>query len=255
MGIVITNGTLITNTKMTAGNIPPPPPTPSPDPVIPVPASVVLALDAGDPLSYPGSGNIWYDLSTSNNDATFGSGISYATTGTTNGGFLNLVGNNTSTGSFVNPQNIPTGNSAYSTVVWLKIASTTRFNSWLGWGTSVANQVNNFRFTNDRLLQNYFVSLQDFNTRFTQTANSWYFITFTWNGSTANLYVRGAATENNSLNRAALNITGTSNLNVGNDKNNNPISGSLAFLRIYNVALSSTEVTSLYNSTRARYGF
>ena len=38
---------------------------------------LVLCLDAANPLSYPGSGNIWYDISGNNHNITLGSSVSH----------------------------------------------------------------------------------------------------------------------------------------------------------------------------------
>jgi len=55
-----------------------------------VTSGLVLALDAGDPRSYPGTGTTWFDTSGNGNNGTIQSGVSYNTKyftfdGTTNG--------------------------------------------------------------------------------------------------------------------------------------------------------------------------
>ena len=52
---------------------------------------LVLALDAGNTKSYPGSGNTWYDLSGNGNNGTLVNGVGYEGT---NGGSLSFDGVN-----------------------------------------------------------------------------------------------------------------------------------------------------------------
>ncbi len=53
-------------------------------------SGLVLYLDAGNVLSYPGSGNTWFDLTEFDNDGTLSSGVSY---NTDNGGKFVFSGN------------------------------------------------------------------------------------------------------------------------------------------------------------------
>ena len=50
-----------------------------------------LWLDASNPVSYPGSGNTWYDLSGNNNNATLVNGVAYSAV---SGGMMNFDGVN-----------------------------------------------------------------------------------------------------------------------------------------------------------------
>jgi hypothetical protein len=56
-----------------------------------VESSLVLALDAANPKSYPGSGTTWTDLSGNGNNGTLVNGVGYVGT---NGGALSFDGSN-----------------------------------------------------------------------------------------------------------------------------------------------------------------
>lgn len=56
-----------------------------------VTSNLILNLDAGNVVSYPGSGNIWYDLSGNGNNFTLYNGVGFSTD---NGGCLTFDGSN-----------------------------------------------------------------------------------------------------------------------------------------------------------------
>ena len=79
---------------------------------------LALYLDAGNAISYPGSGSNWYDLSGNGNNVTMqNSGdITYFTA---DGGYFNTG----ATGYFTNTSsttNIPTGGTPYSVSTWVQ---------------------------------------------------------------------------------------------------------------------------------------
>ena len=77
---------------------------------------LVLYLDSGNSLSYPGDGSIWYDLSENNYHWSIdSSGITYK-----NEGYFSLEGN-TSVDNGVYYNNIITTSSEVTLVYWMKI--------------------------------------------------------------------------------------------------------------------------------------
>ena len=65
-----------------------------------VTSGLILNLDAGDALSYPGSGTTWYDLSGSGYNATLVNGASYSSS---NGGIIYLSGDTNPSGASSSP--------------------------------------------------------------------------------------------------------------------------------------------------------
>jgi len=76
---------------------------------------LVLALDAGNTKSYPGSGTTWYDLSGNGNNGTLTNGPTYSSV---NGGSIVLDGTNDyiNFSSFVNPY-------SETVIVWARSAT------------------------------------------------------------------------------------------------------------------------------------
>jgi len=220
------------------------------------PTGLVLFLDASNVSSYPGSGSLWKDLSGNSNNSTLSSGVTF---NSANSGSL-VFTQGTTSGSFNNPVSIPSGNSAYSTVTWVKFTDNTQVSGWLGWGTNGTNQDNGYRFTPEvgKKLQNYAFGSNDFTTNFTPANSTWYFIAYTYDpvAATSNLYLRGGSTVDNSKTlQAALNVTPTTNLKIGTDPIGNPMGGNLAYIQIYNTTLTSTQATDIYNNTRLKFGY
>jgi len=145
-------------------------------------------------------------------------------------------------------------------VTWIKFTDNTQINGWLGWGTNGGNQDNGYRFTPEvgKKLQNYAYGSNDFSTDFTPVNNTWYFITYTYNPSTntSNLYLRGGSTVDNSkTGQLTLNVTPTTNLKIGIDPLGNAMGGNLAYIQIYNAAITSAQATEIYNNTKGRFGY
>jgi hypothetical protein len=86
----------------------------------------------------------------------------------------------------------------------------------------------------------------------TSMTTSWTNLTMTYNGSQLLLYINGVLDK-------TTNVTGgnidwdTGNLNIGSDGSER-FNGSIDDTRIYNRALSSTEITTLYNGTNPTAG-
>ena len=83
--------------------------------------TLLADLDASNGFSYPGSGTIWYDLTTNGNDGTLSAGSGTLTFGTSFGGEFDLNGGSGTRISFVNNSDTQLSTSttkAYS--IWFK---------------------------------------------------------------------------------------------------------------------------------------
>jgi hypothetical protein len=213
---------------------------------------LVLNLDAGNTASYPGSGTTWTDLSGLGNNGTLMNGPTYSSA---NGGSLVFDGAddyvNAGNANILNP-----GSMDYTISIWMK---TTDNN-----GAIITKDIGSgsgFRFD---LLAGW-----DGNCLF-------WFLDSTRHGS-AYVYAGYTATNGNwhqivgTLNRDSKKMTSYSdgslwNLNTltgfaeGTITNNAPLligsffTGSISNIRIYNRALSSSEITQSFNATKGRYG-
>lgn len=87
-------------------------------------------------------------------------------------------------------------------------------------------------------------SVRGLNSNAAVTAGAWHYITVTYDGTTQSLYIDGVLDNSQSIPGITLTYT-NSPVKVGSGDYNNPFAGYVDDLRIYNRALTSTEVTDL----------
>jgi len=86
------------------------------------------------------------------------------------------------------------------------------------------------------------------------TANNWFHICGTYDGSTMVNYVNGTARTTTTGVSGNVN-SGTAALNIGNrDNDDRHLDGDVGCARLYNRALSAAEVLQNFNAQRARFG-
>ena len=239
------------------------PVTPTPTPTTTVtpsflPTSLVLFLDASNPVSYPLSGGTtWFDLSSRKNNGTLGTGVTY---NSANGGSIVISGSPRIPVSFTNPTGIPSGNSSYATNFWVKFNSSGQTSAYCAWGQDQSTwKINVFRYTNanPNIIQNYWwAGADDFNTTFTPTNNQWYNIVYSYNGSVCTLYINGVLTSTKTL-AAQLTITVTDNFRLGSDlfAGGSVMNGNIAVAQVYNTTLTQSQVTSFFDATKGKFGY
>ena len=211
-----------------------------------------LYLDAGNKKSYPGSGNIWFDISGNNrnftNDgATYNTNPSRFTLGDNENDHIESL-----TFSIIN------GFTAITTSMWIShidqntigfvsYATTAQDNEYLIYKT-VGTNLRTFRAVS---YVNHTVNLP---------FNTFYNLTHTNNGSTDKIYING--TEVSSLSFTFGTMGGSGRLLLGQEQDSvgggfqssQDFPGSFANLSIYNRALSAAEVKQNYNALKTRFG-
>ena len=211
---------------------------------------LVLALDAGNVKSYPGSGTTWYDKSGNGNNGTLTNGPTFATGSIVFDGVNDYVncGNSTSlqiTGSITLSTwiNFPTlFSSQYYPPFIIKGVNA----SYMLYGNSVTNQVRM------RIGSNSAANVLDSTSTF--SINTWYNIVGTYDGSAMKIYVNGVCDSQKSL--VGTIPTGSDNVHLGFNPIGEAIvyNGKIATTQIYNRALTSDEVLQNYNATKGRFG-
>jgi len=95
----------------------------------------------------------------------------------------------------------------------------------------------------------------------TISANTWYHVTYSWDGSTIRIYLNGSLESTTSTLQAAngrQNVTilgaGTPPRSIGSRSGGNYFNGKISMFRNYNASLSATEVLQNYNATKFRFG-
>jgi hypothetical protein len=210
---------------------------------------LVLALDAGNTKSYPGSGTTWFDRSGNARNGTLTNGPTFAT------GSIVFDG----TDDFVSFSSYPT-QTQITCEAWVKVdtsnISTPFVAGWVmgvegnfriiynltGWSWVCATTSNGWYSPGTAIDYNYSSSI----------SNIWFQVVGTYNSSHNSLYVNGTlqstgSTISGNVNGGGFNISqGVSN--VAYQK------GSGSIYRTYNKALSASEIQQNFNATRGRYG-
>ena len=216
---------------------------------------LVLALDAGNPKSYPGSGTAWTDLSGTNHltlsDVSYVSGsIPYFDfNGTTSYAY------NFSANSVLNTGNVAT------VMVWIYPATTqpdVNYSGMFSLGTKdcVLGTGNGesllFSMQSNRTLT-MAKWCDDSDSTIAPTANTWSMVSLVKNGASTRFGIN-ATTFNNSPDTGTQNFAGT-NLTVGcTDNPGRYYQGRIGTIYLFNRALSDAEIQQNFNATRSRYG-
>jgi len=215
----------------------------------------ILLLDAGNTKSYPGSGTTWTDLSgngingTLTNGPTFDSG---------NLGSINFDGSNdfVTTNTQLDP--VADGLFADSTSRWSitsffnsdTVASGTGAITGKGGGTGILATYVTYRDGSNlkvRLRGGTITTVSAI------SANTWYEVTVTWDGTTSKSYLNGVFATNISVGTRGKQ---TNNFTIGAaaDGTQSRFNGKISVTLVYNRALTATEVTQNFNALRGRYG-
>ena len=246
---------------------------------------LVLCLDAGNPLSYPGTGTTWTDLSGNGNDGTLVNGVGY---NGSNGGSLVFDGvdDNCNFGNIFN--NVFAGVDKKFT-----ISTFVKYNNLLENGNNILSKNGDSNFSeNQRQIiflvrnpSNAYGSMEleffaYFNLAVTSyrgyrtvnaniQTNQYYNFVISYDGSYDSaerfgLYVNGvryAVTPTFTVGSWGDIQPGNARMSVGamigEQVTNSPIAlsnGNIAQASIYNRALSATEIQNNYLATKGRYG-
>jgi len=208
---------------------------------------LVLCLDAADPLSYPGSGTTWRDLSGNENNGTLTNGPTFDSA---NGGIIDFDGQNDRVSlGYQSTMN----NTDITQEAWVKADV---FVNWHGiisnmpsWGTGFSLQIGTTQNIAAMVSGGYL------RTSWTPQTNIWYHIVATHRSSDnlAVLYVNGI--QENSLNRAvSYSPNAVTEIGVFYTGGSLPLNGKIASVKTYNKALTAQEVLQNYNATKTRFG-
>ena len=225
---------------------------------------LVLELDAANPLSYPGTGDTWRDLSGNGNDGTLVNGVGYTSQNfgsLTFDGVDNYVGN---IGSSITENDFPNG--------------TFTLSAWFFWqgnesggGSDGRNYVlqnsgtNNFPLSLEVNSRNYdpprFSTWEHttsgsshLNSSTSVNENRWYNFVVVRNDTDVLMYVDGEEIYQNT--RRSGDLLSFQGFNVGTHRNANNrwFYGKIPFVQVYTRALSESEIKQNFNATRGRYG-
>ncbi len=216
-----------------------------------VKSGLVLHLDAANVKSYPGSGTVWKDLSGNGNHGTLVNGPTYSTA---DKGNMLLDGVNDSVSSTLSSDIV--GNNPWSILIFAKIPvseSVAGRQGWLIWkgpANQTANQLISMAVSSGKVEIAHWANDTVFpnaDIKFDQ----WGMYSCTFDGSNEYVYVdsiqRGSKTTTLSV------ITG--DLYFGSRTSTGDfLSMNVADVKVYNRALSATEIKQNFEALRGRYG-
>ena len=204
---------------------------------------LVLALDAADTNSYPGSGTTWSDVSGNTNTGVLTNGPTYSSA---NNGSIVFDGSNDCV--VVNSNANILSKTSYTKISWFNVTSYL-YNIISGgnggehafWLAGTVNLRAGHNGAWSTVVSTTALAL-----------NTWYFGAVTFNTTTGwVLYVNGIQ-ENTSANTTTFN--GTQEILIGAyGTGANPFSGRIAIATVYNRVLSPTEILQNYNAQKSRF--
>jgi hypothetical protein len=211
-----------------------------------VTSGLILCLDAANPKSYPGTGTSWFDVSGNNAIGTLTNGVSYSSN---NLGILTFDG----VDDRVNVVNTipPLSNLTIELFLRTSVVDGTQ-NIFLDQFFSLRYEISSNKF-NIHLGNGSAWAYTTLLSTTTVVANTWYQTAWTWNGSTAVMYVNGVA-ENSLSSGAASSTTGNITLGQHTPDTSYAWAGNMGSVKIYNQALTAAQVLQNFNATRGRYG-
>jgi hypothetical protein len=232
---------------------------------------LVLCLDAANSRSYPGSGTTWNDLSRNGNNGTLTNGPTF---NSTNGGSIVFDGSN----DYVNLESIRTQMLTYTSSVTFDIVfnMTQWVNNFYNGILTLSRNPDPGAGTQAYLLSyidgggsgKFVVQFGNSNGLVGSTllspsqiqTNTIYNFTTTYSNGTGSLYQNGILVNTVVNSTSTLYNINQNNFFIGGDSRYNPgtagryFNGLVYNAKIYNRALSATEIQQNYNAHKTRFG-
>lgn len=226
--------------------------------------SLILYLDAGNIISYPGTGTTWTDISRSGLSGTLINGPTFSST---NGGSISFDGSNDYAVLGTSTPSALQGNKPFSVCGWFR-----RSGDWTGgasWGIggeTTGQGINSYILTGNNFISIDLWGTSTYQTNQTYSLTEWKYIVWTYNGTsftTSNIiiYVNNVpyTGDNLTIGRGG---TGTPNINsLGIVLARAGVSSNLYYgkpiisnFSIYSKVLTAAEVLQNYNATKGRFG-
>ena len=216
-----------------------------------VDSGLVLALDAADRNSYPGSGTTWTDLSGNGYNFTLVNGASY------NNGGISLDGTNDYAYLPSHNSNLAFPNGSMTLIVWEKLISYGNYGGIISTDTTADSYWKIFR---DLSQTNYQFRWGSSTLNFPSfTTNIWNMYCAVKDSSTnVYLYFNGTLASTHTVSQT---ISSQNNpITIGSYRYDDAVAGLylsnqiIGPISIYNRALSATEIQQNFNSVRSRFG-
>jgi hypothetical protein len=217
---------------------------------------LVLALDAGNRKSYPTTGTTWTDLSGRGNNGTLINGVGY---NSGNGGSLVFDGSN----DYVDcgDREIFKIPSQLTLEAFFNISTYVNWSGIIGKSNTakgvyvmhLSASAQRIRFSYNSV-NPWTVNIIDGN--YPLTANQWVYSVITYDGSNVNFYINGSLDKTQNIGTITFDTGAGYSVTLGQDPPgaNEFFNGRISNAKIYNRALSATEVSQNFNALRGRFG-
>jgi hypothetical protein len=218
---------------------------------------LVLCLDAGNSKSYPGSGTTWTDLSGNGNNGTLVNGVGY---NSSNGGSLTFDGVNDNVSILYNASLKPTTAITMEAFCYIQNNSTT-------WASLIQYPFNSASHTTTYFEWAIYLNMSSrlLHTRIDgEGANSpinvwnfdvWTYVAITFENQSVKYYVNGSSVGSSSITKTSITYNADNPVYIGkNASGSEPFEGRLGNIKVYNRALTATEIQQNYNALKSRFG-
>ena len=218
-----------------------------------VTTNLVYYLDAGNTSSYPGSGSTWSNLMGTGNNITLYNSPTYSSA---NGGYLTFVPASSQYGECATSL---TYMSNYTIEVWHYYTTYSGGNpcivteNYPGTTSKIAYCLGNATGTMPVVQNSFFTGAWQASAGWTPTANNWYHIVATYDGANLKLYVNNSNVVTTANTTPVQSNTGGFRLMRRWDLGDY-WGGRLAIYRVYNRAITASDVTQNFNAEKARFG-
>jgi hypothetical protein len=214
---------------------------------------LVLALDAADRNSYPGTGTTWYDLFGNGNNGTLTNGPTFDSG---NNGSIDFDGTN----DYVAIDNL--GFSSHTIEGWFNSSDGSQGGESFGTICSIFGNYDggSSKYAYIGLIPNLTFRIDDGATSHANivtvsySANTWYYVALTYNASDGDTraYVNGSQVGSRT---STTNITFNSiPFNIAKSQAGVYFDGQTSRVNVYSRALTADEVLQNYNATKTRFG-
>lgn len=217
-----------------------------------VTSGLVLCLDAGNRRSYPGSGTLWYDASTTGgNNGTLVNGPVY---NSANGGYLDFDGVDDYISSTSTSTTDLTG--TMTCECWFKLDATA--SDWVrpfGKGDSTNRTYGLWYNTTSNIFLYQRYGTSNFGVTYSATVSTgvWYQMVGVSSGTSQALYLNGTSVGTTTSGSSTF-YSSSEGYRVGGANFHTFHNGPISVVRLYNVALTADQVLQNFNAIRGRYG-
>ena len=216
---------------------------------------LVLALDAANNKSYPGSGTTWSDLSGNNNNMVASTTISLAKFGSATafnfdvvgkyftGTCTNSISTNITLEAWIYPAATELSAGDRGSIIILTAGPGTGV--YMSWNKS-SRQMSNYWYGHPT--EGYWENAAASN------RSVWTHWCSVWNYADGKIYQYTNGVKAGSDGSTVGSAAAGTNLNIGRESDDRQFAGGIAIIRIYNIPLTGVQVLQNYNATKTRFG-